>query len=198
VTRKKTPRKPDADELALWRKVVEKATPMPRSLTKGAVENTATKPIAKKPKVPVEPFKMGQSARTDAIRHDLSLPVGDRLRVQTPNMDAKAFRQMKRGKLNPDARIDLHGMTLARAQTVLTGFLLSAQASGHRLVLVITGKGREGVDEGPIPTPRGILKHHVPQWLTSGALGHVVLQVTPAHQRHGGGGAYYVYLRRRR
>ncbi|WP_150121448.1 Smr/MutS family protein, partial [Sulfitobacter sp. HI0023] len=44
----------------------------------------------------------------------------------------------------------------------------------------------------------GVLRHQVPQWLSAPPLGGLVLQVTPAHISHGGGGAYYVYLRRQR
>jgi DNA-nicking Smr family endonuclease len=89
-------------------------------------------------------------------------------------------------------------MTLAQAHSALTGFLMGAHARGNRLVLVITGKGRRGEDEGPIPLRPGLLKHQVPVWLRSAPLGPVVLQVAEAHVSHGGAGAYYVYLRRRR
>jgi DNA-nicking Smr family endonuclease len=44
----------------------------------------------------------------------------------------------------------------------------------------------------------GVLRHEVPHWLTSGALRPLVLQVTEAHRTHGGSGAYYVYLKRRK
>jgi DNA-nicking Smr family endonuclease len=113
-------------------------------------------------------------------------------------MDAKAFGRLTRGKLAPQARIDLHGMTLAEAQPRLTGFVLGAQAQGLRLVLVITGKGRRVADDGPIPHRHGVLRHQVPIWLAQGPLAPAVLQVAEAHQRHGGGGAFYVYLRRPR
>ena len=76
----------------------------------------------------------------------------------------------------------------------MTGFILSAQASGRRLVLVITGKGRG--DIGPLPTRSGALRHEVPHWLHMAPMAGFVMQVVPAHLRHGGGGAYYVYLRR--
>ena len=109
-------------------------------------------------------------------------------------VDSRTQRDLSRGKLRPEARIDLHGMTLAAAKAELTGFILSAQASGRRLVLVITGKGKG--DHGPLPTRSGALRHEVPHWLDLPPLSHVVLQVVPAHLRHGGGGAYYVYLRR--
>ncbi|MDY6859138.1 MAG: Smr/MutS family protein [Pseudomonadota bacterium] len=105
---------------------------------------------------------------------------------------------MKRGKLSPEARIDLHGMTVAQAHPALTSFILRAHADGKRLVLVITGKGKRAEDDGPIPVRRGVLKHQVPHWLTSPPLGSAVLQITPAHAKHGGTGAYYVYLKRQR
>ena len=68
----------------------------------------------------------------------------------------------------------------------------------RRLVLVITGKGRKPHDDNPIPVRHGILKHQVPHWLHSPPLSAVVLQISEAHLKHGGTGAYYVYLRRRR
>ena len=105
---------------------------------------------------------------------------------------------MKRGKSKPEARIDLHGMVVADAQAQLTRFILTAHSAGQRLVLVITGKGRRPSGDGPIPQRHGVLRHQVPQWLSTPPLSHAVLQVSEAHQRHGGSGAYYVYLARRR
>ncbi|HKL64840.1 MAG TPA: Smr/MutS family protein, partial [Roseovarius sp.] len=78
------------------------------------------------------------------------------------------------------------------------GFMLRAHGADKRLVLVVTGKGKDRDDGGPIPVRNGVLRHNVPQWLRAAPLGPLVLQVTEAHARHGGGGAYYVYLRRRR
>jgi len=111
-------------------------------------------------------------------------------------MDKRAFRRLKRGQTKPEARLDLHGMTVNAAHSALTSFVHSAHASGKRLVLVITGKGRSVNDDGPIPSRVGVLRHQVPQWLNMPPLSPLILQVTQAHQRHGGGGALYVYLRR--
>jgi len=105
---------------------------------------------------------------------------------------------MKRGKLVPEARLDLHGLTLERAHPALVSFILRSQAQGLRLVLVITGKGKERDEGGPMPVRRGVLRHQVPQWLSMPPTHQAVLQVAQAHIGHGGGGAYYVYLRRRR
>ena len=112
-------------------------------------------------------------------------------------MDAKTHGKMTRGKLTPEARVDLHGLTLSEAHPELIRFILNAQSDGARLVLVITGKGRRGEDIGPIPQRMGVLRHQVPQWLRMPPLGQAVLQVSEAHLKHGGSGAYYVYLRRR-
>ena len=89
-------------------------------------------------------------------------------------------------------------MRVDSAHPALVRFVMSAHASGKRLVLVITGKGKDRDEPGPMPVPRGVLRHQVPQWLSLPPLANVVLQVTPAHVSHGGGGAYYVYLRRHR
>ncbi|WP_424930316.1 Smr/MutS family protein [Amaricoccus tamworthensis] len=110
-------------------------------------------------------------------------------------MDKRRYEKMKRGKLRPDARVDLHGMTAEQAFGVLNGFILSAHASGHRLVLVITGKGKPARDSYGA-SQYGVLRHNVPHWLNSPRLAGKILQVESAHQRHGGDGAFYVYLRR--
>ena len=110
-------------------------------------------------------------------------------------MDARRFGKLKRGKLAPEDRIDLHGLTLDEAHAELVPFILSAWASGLRLVLVITGKGKPR-DEGFMSRPIGVLRQQVPHWLKMPPLAPIVLQVSEAHQRHGGGGALYVYLRR--
>lgn len=139
-------------------------------------------------------FAIGQAARVRPSLPAQPLTPAQHLSRQPLRMDAKTHRRMAQGKLSPQARLDLHGMTLAAAHPALIGFVLSCHAQGLRLVLVITGKGRG--DHGPLPTRPGALRHQVPHWLHMAPLGSLVQQVAPAHYRHGGEGAYYVYLRR--
>lgn len=146
------------------------------------------------PRMPL--FSLGEKARASS-RIDLTPTPAQTLAAAPLQMDAKTHGKMTRGKLSPDARIDLHGMTLSEAHPELIRFILNAQSDGMRLVLVITGKGKRGEDIGPIPQRMGVLRHQVPQWLRLPPLGQAVLQVAEAHLRHGGSGAYYVYLRRR-
>ena len=113
-------------------------------------------------------------------------------------MDRKAYGRMRKGKLVPEDRLDLHGMTADQAHSALIGFISGARARRLRLVLVITGKGRAGREAPHAMTARtGVLRHQVPEWLAQPPLSGFVLQVAPAHRSHGGSGAYYVYLRRR-
>ena len=193
------PRHLSAEERALWDRVAERATPLHPARDDAAPEMVpVSKP--KRPPIPRDPlpsFRVGQE--TNVTRnHDVMRPLVDRLSAAPVNMDNKSFGKMKRGKIKPEARIDLHGMTMAEAHPELVAFILGSQAVGRRLVLVITGKGKDRDDGGPIPTRHGILRHQVPQWLALAPLAQAILQVTPAHLKHGGHGAYYVYLRRNR
>ena len=191
------------EEEDLWQAVARTAQPMHPKKGPGPraggldLPPFLSKDMAPPAKPSLQTFRVGEKSRT-VLGHDL-LPDGSASLSAAPlRMDAKAFARMSRGKLSPEARIDLHGLTLAEAHPQLIGFVLGAQAQGLRLVLVITGKGRRPTDDGPVPQRHGILRHQVPRWLVQAPLGSAVLQVAEAHLRHGGSGAFYVYLRRPR
>jgi DNA-nicking Smr family endonuclease len=185
------------DEAELWHAVVRNAHPLhPQKTQPTSLIPATTAPKVDAPRPVFDAFRIGERTRPKH-GHDLALPNADALRAAPIQMDAKAFGKMTRGKLLPEARIDLHGMTLAEAHPELIRFVLNAHAGGLRLVLVITGKGKRGDDTGPIPQRMGVLRHQVPIWLRQAPLGPAILQVAEAHLRHGGSGAFYVYLRRR-
>lgn len=189
------------DDLDTWRAVARTAQPLRPEIRATPEAPAPDRPAGRSPEpsTALPAFRIGETARNGPPGHDLARPLGHRLSAQPLRMDAKAFGRLKRGKLTPERKIDLHGMTLAAAHPALTRFILAAHRDRLRLVLVVTGKGRSGGDEGgPIPAPRGLLRHHVPGWLHQAPLRQVVLQVTDAHVRHGGSGAYYVYLARPR
>jgi DNA-nicking Smr family endonuclease len=185
------------EEADLWRTVAQTARPM--HIQKLHLPEPAPAPeppplAHAKPRL--SPFLLGEKHRTSEKR-DLAPTLPDLLGQAPLRMDAGTHARMTRGKLQPEARIDLHGMTLSEAHPELIRFILNAHGAGLRLVLVITGKGKRREDTGPIPQRVGALRHQVPHWLHLPPLGPVVLQVSEAHLKHGGGGAYYVYLRRR-
>jgi DNA-nicking Smr family endonuclease len=111
-------------------------------------------------------------------------------------LERRLKQKLSRGRDEPDARIDLHGMTQADAHAALARFLRRAQREGARVVLVITGKGaRPSADPH---AERGVLKRQVPLWLESGELRAFVIGFENAGSGHGGAGALYVRVRRAR
>ncbi|WP_172327740.1 Smr/MutS family protein [Mangrovicoccus sp. HB161399] len=184
-----TPRRPGQPEAPPADRAAPPKTPAP---------HPAREAETPAPELRISAFRVGERAKPGQGRHDLSPPISEAIARAPVKMDRKAFGRMKKGKLVPEARIDLHGMTQDQAHPALTRFISESYMRQMRLVLVITGKGKERDEPGPMPIPRGVLKHQVPHWLNTGALKLMVLQVAEAHLKHGGTGAYYVYLRRHR
>lgn len=123
----------------------------------------------------------------------------------TPGLDRGTARRLGRGRIEPQARLDLHGMTADRAHGALAAFIAGAVAQGLRCVLVVTGKGMGRPDEvwpprdeGRAARGEGVLRRETPRWLATPPLSGMVVGVFEAHPKHGGGGALYVYIRRRR
>lgn len=120
-----------------------------------------------------------------------------------PGLDGNTRDRLRRGELEPDARIDLHGLTEAAAHQALIRFLRGAHARHFKLVLVVTGKGRAPDPHAPFDLElqaraRGVLSTMTPRWLKEPDLAPLVAEVRNAHRRHGGTGALYVYLRKSR
>jgi DNA-nicking Smr family endonuclease len=121
------------------------------------------------------------------------------------DLDRKKAKRIGAGRVEIEARIDLHGMRQSEAHVELRRFLLSAHAKGKRWVLVITGKGSGGLArersdaefDGYGAPERGVLRRNVPRWLAEPELRSIVVGYTAAAIRHGGDGALYVQLRRR-
>ena len=190
------------DEMDLWKRVADTTERLhPLNPAKSADQKTRPGPKKPDPKPrpsPISPFRAGAAAKSKPASHDLMSSVSEQLLGAPLRMDRKTHTKMKRGKVKPEARIDLHGMTMDRAHPALTAFIMRSASDGKRLVLVITGKGKDRDDDGPIPVRRGVLRHNVPHWLSVPPLSQIVLQVVSAHGSHGGSGAYYVYLRKLR
>lgn len=120
------------------------------------------------------------------------------------SFDRRMAQRLSRGQLDPDARIDLHGDGLEVARIKLFHFIERQRREGNRLLLVITGKGASpfgrhtlhGVGFYHAPEREGRLRREVPMWLHEAPFRDHVSGFQPAHPRHGGGGAFYLRLRR--
>jgi DNA-nicking Smr family endonuclease len=195
------PRHLSPEERALWDHVARTAVPLhpdraeaPQAAPGPAVPEVKPAP----PPQPIAPFRVGQAASHSGTANLVGGLLQDMGRAAPVRMDARTHERLVRGKLRPEGRIDLHGLTLDQAHPRLTSFILSSAAAGKRLVLVITGKGKPRDEAPPMPVRDGILRHQVPHWLALPPLSAVILQIAPAHISHGGTGALYVYLRRHR
>lgn len=173
------------EEEALWHAVVKSATPLRRR--KRAVAENDQDEVAE--------------AHESASRHigqpDLRQPAAAAAKPSAPPLAPLGRRERARlakGRKPIDARLDLHGMTQARAHRRLIAFLQAAHADGATFVLVITGKGRASVSD----SERGVLRRQVPLWLGLPELRGLVVGFEQAHIGHGGEGALYVRLRRAR
>ena len=120
-----------------------------------------------------------------------------------PGVDRRTVSKLARGQYPIDARIDLHGNRQHQAQDRLERFIISSHQSGHRCLLVITGKGKrllpgrgvqgESGDPGP-----GVIRRRFIDWLSAPHLKPLILAIKTAQPKDGGAGAFYILLRRQR
>ncbi|MFZ5737903.1 MAG: Smr/MutS family protein [Pseudomonadota bacterium] len=171
------------DERALWDGVARQIKPLrgrPRPVKVAGVDAPSAMP-ALKPAPPASPQPLKRAAKPSPAAPPPLATLGRRERTH-----------LSRGRKDIDARIDLHGMTQARAHHALLHFLQRASHDGYGFVLVITGKGKSGDAE------RGVLRRQVPQWLALPEFRAYVVGFDEAHIGHGGEGALYVRVRRAR
>lgn len=180
----------DPDDAALWAEVARTVRPLKRrrpAMPATASETAAGKPAAtgrKKPKGRLP--KAVQPAPPPRAMPELAAGLA-------PGLDRRNALRLRRGELPIEGRVDLHGMTLEQAAGALRRFVLASRKAGRRCVLVITGKGGRGPgQEG------GAIRRELPRWLNGGDLRPMVVAFTEAQPKDGGGGAFYVYLRRER
>lgn len=171
------------EERHLWGKVARQVTPLTRAtVAEYSAETADTHP---------DPAPSDRSATAPGSSPEREhRPQPSPLPPPLAPIDRKARQKLARGHDAIDAHIDLHGRTQVQAHRALRNFLINAQAAGNRYVLVITGKGRD--------QEQGILRRQVPLWLEAPDLRALVVGFNTAHSGHGGAGALYVRIRRKR
>jgi DNA-nicking Smr family endonuclease len=182
------------EERALWEHTARDLKPL-----KGKKQRvTGAQELPPEPGPPRPPAP--KKAAPTPAQHHKPAPVRPPERGPQPaGLDRRTTRQIGSGRMEIEARIDLHGMRQSEAHDALRRFLIRAHAADKRLVLVITGKGgpARAEDELGYEIERGVLRRNVPRWLEEPELGAIVVGYSPAAVRHGGEGALYVRLRKR-
>jgi DNA-nicking Smr family endonuclease len=169
------------EEIDLWI-AVAKSVAQRRGAT---LPNRALKPAP----APLEPARPGSLAAKPIDKPATLLPLQP--------LDKRLRKQAARGRGAIDSALDLHGMNQAQAHRALRDFLSRAQAQGHRLVIVVTGKGApRDRDSSSLFEEPGVLRRLTPHWLRAPDLRAIVLGFEEAGRAHGGAGALYVRLRK--
>ncbi len=173
----------------LWRRVAGSVRPLPRH--NGFQSPPQAEPVGETANPPAGPTRRQPHRRPDppAPLAVPSAPPRDLSHGTASGLDKRRLARLRRGLLPIEGTIDLHGMTQAQAHMALHQFISASQQRGRRCVLVITGKGSRS---------EGVLRTTVPHWLNLPATRSLVLAFAYATPAHGGDGALYVLLKRRR
>lgn len=146
---------------------------------------------------PVVPVKKSSAKAKKSVMHDpvvipQALPKDSQ--EASVGLDRRTAEKLRRGQMPIDGRIDLHGHSRDQAHEALKRFLLASQVAGKRCILVITGKGMT-VESS---LSKGVLRESLPQWMKEEPFRSIVLAHAQSQPQHGGEGAFYVLLRRKK
>jgi len=177
-------RPPSPEESELWRTAMRDAKPLRR-------QRPAAKKAAASPAEPAPPSSPSKRVLPPAPSPAPPPKPPDLEPGRFAGVDKRLAERLKRGQLPIEGMLDLHGLTQEEAHRQLDGFLALSATAGRRCVLIITGKGAWREEAG-------ILREMVPRWLNEAPNRGRVLAIATAQPRHGGSGALYVLLKRRR
>lgn len=192
MARRPPPRSLSEEERELWRRTAKGFRPLDEARLKRleSPEPQTAKPGAR-------PKPQGGAVKAGADRRD------PEPQVRAP-ADRSSDRRLRRGRFEVEARLDLHGLTRAKARRELLTFLRRARGNGLRQVLVITGKGANAraLDrrkfepwDPEAPNLPGVIRRSFTQWMIEPDFSELVSGYSEAHRRHGGSGAFYVIVR---
>jgi DNA-nicking Smr family endonuclease len=173
------------DDAAAFREAVRGAVPLraPERIPRDRPEP---------PPVPVQSLLDGHEALAESssgpIPWDQSMETGEELAYLRPGLAAEVLKKLRRGHWVTQDELDLHGMTRALAQPLVSEFLSGCAKRGARCVRIVHGKGLRSPNREPV------LKGKLRTWL---ARRDDVLAFCQAPAAEGGGGALLVLLKGR-
>ena len=175
------------EDVRLWVEVAKTVTPKPDACLPAHDDDPLQNTVSNPPDVPVKKIS-SPVIRTATPEKPKPLPLAP--------LERKMRQRLSRGQIDVPMKLDLHGLRQAEAHSVLRDFLIRAFENDVRIVLVVTGKGKNpNRDETGFADHAGVLRRMVPHWLSEPDLRHMVLGFEEASRGHGGSGALYVRLR---
>ncbi|WFL76049.1 Smr/MutS family protein [Altererythrobacter arenosus] len=181
------PRGLSDEEAAAWAKLAASVTPMEGRVRPPVKQAEPLKPVPARPARPSPkpaPPRPAPPPAPQAMQHDSGL-------------DGHWDRRIKSGAIQPDFTLDLHGFSLDAAYDRLMSGLDQALAMDARVVLLIAGRSRP-VDPADRAAKRGAIRAKILDWLAASRHENAITAIRRAHIRHGGEGALYLVLKRRR
>lgn len=134
--------------------------------------------------------------RVQVRDHIPLIPLTDLVIPQGGGIDRKTEDRVRKGEMTIEGRLDLHGHTLSAARDKLLQFVTRSFASNKRTILVITGKGRSSEESWHAPG-KGAINREFRLWLEDPSVKPYILSIAQSQPKHGGSGAYYIYLRKK-
>lgn len=197
-----------ADERALWAQVTATVNPLDPALAARFAADLPPEPQLTRQPADGSDSSVPRAGLRSSNGAKPCVPAGRRTgsRPSSESLDATWDKRLASGRVVPDMVIDLHGVRREAARQLLYSQVANAEARGLRVILVITGKGRM---PGPAPADlvpglggsgdtRGAIRVSLPRWLGEQGLSARIAAVRRAHPRHGGEGAAYLVLKRKR
>ena len=165
------------DANGVWDSYARRVTPLKN-------KPAATKPPVKKSLKPLSAKSAAAIAAERPVLPRAAPPVD----LAAPVVfDRATERRFRAGAIRLDAKLDLHGLRQDQAYAALARFLAAQVAAGSRKLLIITGQGRGQA---------GVLRGQLPGWLETLNAARQIIDLRPAAPKHGGAGAFYVWLKR--
>ena len=155
------------------------------------------KPLKKQPFPPrlVKRIKVSLKSQESGVRLD-SFGMRELVKGDISAMDKANGTRLRKGKIRPQARLDLHGFTAEQAVKALQEFIIREYNKATKCVIIVTGKGRATMDEfGHLSIHTGVLYNDLTKWLNYPDIRGYIVSFTSAADFDGGEGAVYVYLR---
>ncbi len=195
------------EEQELWKQISQQIKPL--KADDRSVDSPSSDAFSKAEMLKPQPDRAERMQKKTAIKRPSNKTVDappsakpPAPKAQISEFDEKLAHKVGKGRIKIDARLDLHGMRQNEAKSELRQFIFSSFSKGHKVVLVITGKGTSVRTDAPwsgeAVTDRGVLKRMVPYWLSERDMAAAVVSYTTARLQHGGEGALYVHIRGRK
>jgi DNA-nicking Smr family endonuclease len=174
----------------IWNKIKKEFKQLKNKNTQYSFDNHKIEELAAKIKEKNKndlKIKPSQKSKIQISFPDFKLEKGISL-----GLDKNTDKKLKAGEYPIDLKLDLHGLNLEDAYFKLKDTINYAFEKGYRLILVITGKGLHS-EENKIT-----IKHSMKNWLSHSEFSSKIIKYVDANKKHGGKGAIYILLRRKR